>query len=183
MGFSHEVTNFAWAEALTLECVTMRAMRRSSQRRARPGFSLGELLIVVAIMSILAAVALPKWSTTLQKQRISAAASRIVADLSRAQSAAYGTSTPKTVTFSVSSGQYTISGITSLNKSTGTYTVALTDDPYRCTLVSVWNQTGTQTLTFDGYGLPDKGGTIIVSANGLQKSIVVDAATGQAVAQ
>ena len=161
----------------------MRVNARSNQRGTRPGFSLGELMIVVIVISILAAAALPKWSSSLQKLRASNAASRIVSDLARAQSAAYGSSTAKTVTFSVTASQYTISDVASLKRSSGTYAVTLTDDPYRCSLVSVWGESGTQTITFDGYGLPNRGGTIIVAANGVQKSIVVNAATGTAVIQ
>ena len=161
----------------------MRAYSRINRRGLRPGFSLGEMLIVVVVMSIVAAAALPKWTGSLQKLRVANAAARIAGDLARTRSAAYGSSTPRTVTFSVASGQYSISDVATLGRSSGTYTVTLTDDPYRCSLVSVWGQTGSQTITFDGYGLPDKGGTIIVAANGLQKSIVVDASTGTAVVQ
>lgn len=161
----------------------MQVMSPTNRQEMRPGFTLGELLIVVIIISIVAAAAIPKWVATLQKQRASSAAMRIAGDLSRAQSAAYSTSTSKTVTFTTSTSSYTVSDVASLNRSSGTYTVLLADDPYRCTLVSVWGQTGTQTITFNGYGLPDKGGTIVVAANGLQKSIIIDASTGTAVAQ
>jgi prepilin-type N-terminal cleavage/methylation domain-containing protein len=149
----------------------------------RPGFSLSEMLVVVALMSILTAVALPRWATSLQSQRLNQAASRIIADLNRAQEAAYNTSTAKVVTFTVDSSQYAISGVTALDHRTGSYVIALSDDPYQCRLVSAFGQTGTQALTFDGYGLPDKGGNIIISSGPKQKTIVVDIGTGSAVAQ
>ncbi|MDP1797174.1 MAG: prepilin-type N-terminal cleavage/methylation domain-containing protein [Planctomycetaceae bacterium] len=152
-------------------------------RHTRAGFTLPEVLIAVLLMSILSAIALPRWSASLQQQRVIQAANRVAADLTRAQSAAYGSSAPKTVTFTVGTSQYLVSGIAPLHRGTGAYIVVLTDDPYRCTLVSVWGQTGTQTITFNGYGLPDKGGSIIVAAAGIQKTIVVDAATGTAVVQ
>lgn len=149
----------------------------------RAGFTLPEVVITVMLMAIVSAIALPRWSTALQKQRVIQAANRLAADLTRAQTAAYGSSTAKTVTFTVGSSQYAISGIAPLRGATGSYTILLTDDPYLSTLVSVWGQTGTQTITFNGYGLPDKGGSIVVSAGGNQKTIVVDAATGTAVVQ
>ncbi len=151
--------------------------------KTRAGFTLPEVLITVLMMSILSAIALPRWAASLQKQRVIQAANRVVADLTRAQSAAYGSSASKTVTFTVSTSQYLVSGVTPLNRASGTYIVVLSDDPYRCTLVSVWGQTGTQTITFNGYGLPDKGGNIVIAAAGIQKTVVVDAATGTAVIQ
>ena len=147
------------------------------------GFSLPEIVIVVLIMGVLAAVATPRFVSSLAKQRVAQAANRVAADLARAQSAAYGTSASKTVTFTVGTSQYLMSGVTSLKSSSGSYVVVLSDDPYSCTLVSVWGQTGTQDITFNGYGLPNKGGNIVVAAGGFQKTIVVDATSGTAVVQ
>ena len=151
-------------------------------RRPR-GISLIEVVIVILMISILSAVALPRWSAAVQFQRVRHAADRLVTDLSRAREAAYNTSTAKVITFTVGSSQYLISGVKGLDQSSRPYIISLNDDPYRCTIVSVWGQRGTQTLTFNGYGLPDRGGTIIVSAGSLQKSIVIDAGTGTAVVQ
>jgi prepilin-type N-terminal cleavage/methylation domain-containing protein len=149
----------------------------------RGGFTLIEMAIVLLITAILAAVAVPKWANALQSFRAATAASRIAADLALAQSAAYSSSAPKTVTFTVGSSQYTIAGVAPLNRAVGTYTVSLTDHPYRCSLVSVWGQTNQQSITFDGYGKPSCGGTIIVAAGGNLKSIVVSAESGLAVVQ
>ena len=139
--------------------------------------------IVMLLTAILTAVAVPKWANALQNFRASSAASRIAADLALARSFAYSSSTSRTVTFAVASSSYTVDGVTPLNRASGTYVVSLNEDPYRCTLVSVWGQGGSQTITFDGYGKPNKGGTIIVAAGNAQKSIVVSAQTGAAVVQ
>lgn len=149
----------------------------------RSAFSLNEMLVVITLMAILSAVAIPKWAGAMQSQRIKQAATRIVADLSRAQEAAYNTSTAKVVTFTVGSSQYLVSGVTPLDRRSGPYLVTLSDHPYSCTLVSVWGQTGTQTITFDGFGSPDKGGNIILASGSYRKTIVVDPGTGTAVIQ
>jgi prepilin-type N-terminal cleavage/methylation domain-containing protein len=153
------------------------------QRKQRCGFSLIELSIVVVIISVLAAVALPRWSDSLHSFRATNAANRIAADLALAKSAAYSSSTSLTVTFEVSAGQYTVEGVTPLNRSTGPYLIALADDPYRSRLVSAWGLTGQQSITFDGYGRPNTGGTIVVASGNSQKSIVVNANSGTAVVQ
>jgi type II secretory pathway pseudopilin PulG len=147
----------------------------------RSAISLLEMVIVIALISIMSAVALPRWSASLQSQRVNQAASRIAADLGRAQDVAYNTGTSKTVTFNVALNQYDVAGVTPLNRHSGPYVVALNEDPYQCKLVSVWSQQGTQTITFNAYGLPDKGGDIIVTAGGLQKIINIDSGTGAVV--
>ena len=155
----------------------------TARQMNRCGFTLIELAVVLLLLSTIAVVATPRWSASLQRLRVSNAANRIVADLARAQSAAYSSSASKTVTFTVRTSQYTVSGVTSLNLGTGPYVVDLTADPFQCSLMSVWGQTGTQTITFDGFGLPNRGGNIIVATTEFQKTVVVDATSGLAVIQ
>ena len=76
--------------------------------------------------------------------------------------------------------QYTIAGFTSLDRASGSYLVKLDDTPYLCTLTSVWGGTGTQTITFSGYGTPDKGGNIVLTSGTMTKTIVVDSYSGEA---
>lgn len=157
--------------------------RVATRNVGRPGFTLLELTVVLLLISILAVTAAPNWTASLQRLRVSNAANRIVADLASVQSAAYGSSESKTVTFAVKSNQYTVSGISPLKLGAAPYVVDLSVDPIQCTLVSVFGQTSNQTITFNGYGVPNRGGNIIVSSGDLQKTIVVDPTSGLAVAK
>lgn len=157
--------------------------RACAGQRARRAFSLIELAVVILVLGILSAVSVPRFADALRYHRISAAADRIVADLVRAQSAAYGSSTSKTVTFNVAASTYEVAGVSSLDRSSGSYVVDLKVSPYLSSLVTVWDQTGIQSITFNGYGLPDKGGTIVVGCSGAQKVISISASTGAAAVQ
>ena len=152
-------------------------------RRRRAGFSLLEAVVTVSIIGAVAAVVVPKFTDSLQKHRATQAAIRIAADLSLARSSANSTSAPKTVTFIVGTSEYSIAGMNSPDKPSAPYRIVLSVDPYRSTLVSVFGQTGTQSITFDGYGLSNKGGEVVVAAGKTQKVIVVDALSGAAVVQ
>lgn len=157
--------------------------RRLLPSRSPSGFSFIELTIVILVIGILSAISIPRFADSLTQYRVSAAASRIVADVARAQGAAYGSSSSKTITFNVPANTYTVTGVKALDHPSGAYVVELARDPYQCRLVSVWGQTSTQTLTFNGYALPDKGGTIVVACGNAQKAIVVSTTTGTAVIQ
>ncbi len=154
---------------------------RAVQRRR--GFTLAELVVALLLVGILAAIALPKWTNALRRQRLAMAANRIVADIHRAQAAAYASSSYRIITFVTGTHQYSISGLSSLESNSAAYNVRLGDEPYQCRLISVWGQTGTQLLSFNGYGETASGGNIVIAAGSDQKTIVFSAATGRAVVQ
>ena len=177
---------FTAADTKSVSAITTRHaddFRTHGCRCTRLGFTLVELTIVLLLMATMAVVAVPRWTASLQKLRVSNAANRIVADFARVQSAAYNSSSTKTMTFTIDSSQYTVAGVQSLNNNAGPYIVTLSADPFQCRLVSVWGLTGNQSMTFNGYGVPNRGGNIIVAAGSYQKTIVVDAASGTAVVQ
>ena len=142
-------------------------------------FSLVELLVVMAVIGIMLAIAVPRYAVSATRYRLDAAARRIVSDLSLAQSRARATSKSQPVLFSVAAGTYQMTGMAALDRSSGDYAVTLAGDPYRVTLVSA-DFGGQASVTFDGYGSPTRGGTIVIQAGGAQRTITVDASTGKA---
>ncbi len=168
---------------------TTRRFRRNSFRSfdrnvvVNSGFSLLEVTAVLVLMSTIAMIAVPRWTAALQRLRVSNAAMRIVADLDRAKSAAYSSSAEKALVFAVNASSYSVNNVTPLNNSSGPYVVSLAADPFHCKLISVWGQTGIQSVTFTGFGVPSRGGVIIIESGSARKTIIVDATSGSAVIQ
>jgi prepilin-type N-terminal cleavage/methylation domain-containing protein len=154
-------------------------MRKPTRRRA---FTLVELTVVAALVAIFAAIAVPRLSSVLRNQRVNAAARRVAADLAFAAAKAKAASASRTVVFSVSGGSYTIPQEAPLDSASGVYTVALTADPLRAAITEA-NFDNTATATFDGYGRPTCAGYVKVRADGVVRTISIDADTGKAVIQ
>jgi type IV fimbrial biogenesis protein FimT len=142
------------------------------------GFSLFELFLVLAIVAVAAAVAAPRYSRASGRYRADLAARRVMADLRLAQSCAKAASCSRTVCFSTAAGRYQLLNVPAPDGAPGDYTVALSAEPYRAELTSA-SFSGDSEVTFNGWGLPNKGGAVVLSAGAEQRTVVVDGATGR----
>jgi Tfp pilus assembly protein FimT len=151
---------------------------------SRSGVTLLDLVIVIAILAVLGAIAMPRYSLAVARYRVAAAGQRIAADLALAQTVGKTTSAGQAVSFSVASNNYQLTGYTNPlgGTSSGSYTVNLSATPYNATLVSASFNSTTQ-VTFNRFGTPDNGGSIVVSVGGYQKTITVDGNTGKVTVQ
>ena len=147
--------------------------------RRQAAFTLLELVLVLAIITVLAGIAVPRYAAAQQNFRADAAAQRLVADLAMARLRARSQSNSQTVVFNLASSQYQMPGVQDLKNPANTYTVLLSGVPYQAKLVSV-DFGGTSQATFDGYGMPNCGGTVVISAGGVQRTVVLDANSGKA---
>ena len=142
-------------------------------------FSLIELVLVIAIISVMAAVALPRFAAAAWRQRADSAARRIVADLDYARTRAAARSATVTVTFNDKLHAYTLTGVPDIDRPADIYTVTLGDEPYRASIVSV-NIDGGKQVDFDGFGRPAAGGSVVIAAGQAQRTVTIDPSTGKA---
>lgn len=149
--------------------------------RTRRGTSLLEMVLVIVIIATLAAIAAPRYGNSVAHYKAEMTARRIVADLSLARSSARAAGASRTVTFIPASNEYRIPDVGSLKDSSADHVVQLAD-AHSASLVSA-SFGGDAVVVFDGYGMPDSGGQVVVQAGSFQKTVVLDADSGKAKVQ
>lgn len=144
--------------------------------RERRAVTIVELVIVLLIMSIMAAAAVPTFFESLLHQQVEAAARRVKADLELVRNTARLTSAAQSLSFSGMS--YTLSAeIVGLDDPNERYAVDLSMPPYEVGAVRA-DFDSTQEVTFNGYGVPSSGGTVILKCGGHQATVSLDGTTG-----
>jgi prepilin-type N-terminal cleavage/methylation domain-containing protein len=149
--------------------------------RSARAFTLVELTLVLVIIAIIAGVGAPKYANAVAHYRADTAANRLAADLGAAQSQARASSKPQTVTFDTVNSAYTIP-VKDLNNASSTTTVSLNAGQYLAHIASVSFNSATQ-VTFDIYGKPDNGGSVVLQVGSWTKTIVLDPDSGKATVQ
>jgi len=150
---------------------------RAHVAKGHRGFSLLEVVLVLAIMSIVAVIAVPRYARALSRYRAETAARRLAADLEYARTLAHDSSGTQIITFDAVADTYTLTGRDDPDRPGRPYTVDLAGGSYRADLTSV-DFAGTATVSFDAYRTPDKGGSVLVTAGDYAFVVQVDEQSG-----
>ncbi len=141
-------------------------------RRVRPAFSLIELTLVLAIIGIMTAIAIPRYGSAQATFRVRSAAQRLATDLQHAATLAAAKSTSVAVVFLSDGTGYTTvvdPAVTARVESV----VVLTDPPYVSSITMASLPAGNR-ITFDGFGRPDVQTTIVVTSSGHTAFVLLD---------
>ncbi|GAB4187605.1 MAG: hypothetical protein Kow00105_02270 [Phycisphaeraceae bacterium] len=144
-------------------------------------FSLIELVLVMTIISVLAAIAVPRYANALSRYRADAAARRAIADLDYARRYAMNASQSVEVQINSSQDSIQIVGVQSLDDPAKPWLTDLSAEPYHADIVISSFPMGK--VTFDGYGIPDTAGGFQVSSGQEARWIMLDKDTGKATIQ
>jgi len=148
---------------------------------SRQAFTLIEIVLVLAIMGIIAAIAAPRYATAISRFHVDSAAKRLVRDLALARERARSRGVATRVTFTLASDTYQLAGLPGLDGSPN-YSVNVADEPYKASLISA-DFGGSAWVVFDGYGVPNSGGTVVLDSGGYVKTVTIDPQTGRASVQ
>jgi prepilin-type N-terminal cleavage/methylation domain-containing protein len=142
---------------------------------ATEGFTLIELVMVLMVAAILAAVAAPKYQYALASYRADAAAGRVAADLRMVAAYARKVSIAQSVQFNVGADSYSAPLFPDMNDGVAPYAVALGSSELEADVVSA-SFGGSATVQFDIHGRPTAAGTVVVASGSQQRFVQVDAA-------
>lgn len=159
-------------------------VRLRSHGHGRHGFTIVEVVLVSVLIGIFASIAIPRYSGSISRRRIEAAAQRIAADLAMARRRALLTDAPQTVTFDIAADRYVHNGMKDLDGGAADYAVDLAAEPYAARLVYVdltssSESAGDTAVVFDIYGKPDSEGWIGVTVGSESRWIELNGKTGR----
>ncbi len=147
-------------------------------RRARatliPAFSLVELVVVLAIISIGSGVAIFRFASTSARYRVDFAASRLRHDLHLLQARARAAGDARTLRINAASHAYELVGEPGLQRASTPFTVRLSEEPYGVRITGVQTTDGQGVLVFDGWGQPSQDLSVTIAAGSASRTVSID---------
>ena len=155
---------------------------KTNLKKATPGFSLTELIVMIVLIGIFAAMAMTRTSTGMTTIQVQIAIDQITTDIDYSKSMAFARHDTITLVFSTTLEQYTIyngpdgsrSAITDFPNSTNGVISFDQSDFIEVNITSA-NFGGSSELQFLPLGDPKSGGSIVLNS----KTISVEPVTGK----
>jgi len=153
-------------------------------KQAKTAFSMVEMVLVLIIITVMAGIAMPRFSQALVRHQLDAAVRRVTMDLAYARKRAMQTSTPQSVIFDMTSDTYVLAQTPDPNHAAQTYLVDLKREPYRAAISQIEFRAAAQAVgdpvvVFDIYGMPDSGGSLTITVGKSTATITLDGQTGK----
>lgn len=150
---------------------------RTESRATRGGFSLVELLIVIGILAVMAAVAVPRFGRAAERYRLDLAADQLARDLSMVRESARSRGNGMSLLVDPEKLRYIVPSWADPRGDAARYTVRLDEEPYR---VEHWEIKGSLgfSITFDEFGGSNTGGEITLMSGGQSRTVVIEIGTG-----
>jgi prepilin-type N-terminal cleavage/methylation domain-containing protein len=170
-----------WPDRVSNPCPDRRPQRGGGGRGGRGGgFTLLEMTIVILLIAILSAVAIPRYANSVNRYRVEMAAKRVAADFALARNAARTSGLGQTINFGTPANGYTMPGLAAPDGRTGDYTVRLADEPFKVSLGTVaFGSSPVASVQFTRYGYPTAAGSVVVTSGDYSKTIYLDGTTGR----
>lgn len=147
------------------------ALAPTGQRRSG-AFTLIELIVVVVLMSITAAVAIPRFASASTRYRVDAAVQQLIADFNVTAATANLASDSRTILFEADDETYTLVGQPSKADPASDEVVDLSREPFGVNLLQVSFGFDDE-LDISGHGLLLESGQLTVAAGRHARRIVV----------
>ncbi len=155
----------------------------AGRRRFRAAFTLIELVMVVVIVGVVAAIAIPRFSNASARYRVDLAAARVATDLELTRDTARSVSASMTVRFAEGSARYGAvaanPGALNIGPTTPKpgFVSNISSEPYFAYVAAAKFGTGPQ-VDITPYGVFDSDGLVIVTNGTWGGAIAVDSKTG-----
>lgn len=135
-------------------------------------FSLVELILVVAIIGVVSAIAMPRLGSVLDTHRVDQAASKLANDLELLRTAARASTTTTQLTVSGKNSTWRLSGLADTAPGSPESTVNLTQAPYFATFDNNLVPDEYQ-LTFDANGVPSETFKFVIRSGAQSRFVTV----------
>jgi prepilin-type N-terminal cleavage/methylation domain-containing protein len=153
------------------------AIRSRPRRAAVRAYSLLELIVVISLLAIVAAVGSVRYAEALSQHRARRSAEQVAADIQSARHAARGGLAGVSVSFDTVNERYTLAGVPHPHHKSGAYVVELSTGPLAAQLGTA-NFGGDGVLSFNTFGIPDSGGSVTIQCGSTAQTVTVVAGTG-----